>query len=320
MALDPKQVLQRNIPLVTCYVLALVPVILWVVVVVEGVEGGPKDSYKSVSMTLRSKKAALEGIAKNIQSDASQVYTPDHKKLISDRDLALERWLPAVGELPKDKVPTANQFQTVLNTAVDGLKTTYGDIVVDSTNPAKPFFVALEPVADGTQKKIQKQFWICERILISLKKASTVTPSDATPIRLVSNIEFGTSGQGNTPPGQAKPLMAPIPAKITLTMTLKDLPKVLRELLAQDIVFRLKTLHTELLPFSFANPKLQLVVNPDPKPLYEQTIYNATPQSPADVPADLETVFPEPKLKVTIELEAIDFDMDAINPAPAPAK
>jgi hypothetical protein len=117
-----------------------------------------------------------------------------------------------------------------------------------------------------------------------------------------------------------KILLVPLPIKITVQASFRDLPKICRELLAQDIVFRLKSVHTELLPFGFANPKLQLIVNADPRPLYEQTIYNCTPQNPGDAQVDWETVFPEPKIKITIELEAIDFDMDAIAPTPAPAK
>ena len=65
MALDPKQVLQKNIPLVVCYVAAILPVILWVVLVLQGVQNGGKGSYRAVSMELRSKKKYRSCVSAN---------------------------------------------------------------------------------------------------------------------------------------------------------------------------------------------------------------------------------------------------------------
>src|SRR5688572_854588 len=143
MALDPKQVIQKNIPLVVCYVVAIVPIILWVVVVVNGVQGGAKDSYRAIANQLRQKKNELSKIENEIKQDPSLVYTPEHKKkfiernveldnqynsmikLVGDRDNALEKWLPALGDVPKDKLPGTNDMQTKLNTAMDALRKDY---------------------------------------------------------------------------------------------------------------------------------------------------------------------------------------------------
>lgn len=337
MAVDTKQILQRNVPLVGLYVVAIVPIVLWVLFVVSGVQGGAKDSYRFWALQLKQKKTALENISKDIQKDPSSVYTPDHKKkftnrneeldkqygdmikLVGDRDNALEKWMPALGDVGPGKLPPAPEFQSRLNTAIDGLKKDYADIVIDPTS--KTLLLVLDPVAEGTQKKIQKQYWILERVLTALKKGGTVTSSDTVPVRLLSQVEFGQipQSQGQPGPGQTakKDPVIPIPVKLILQMSFRDISKVVRELLAQDVVFRLKSLHTELLPFSITKPDLGVTVNADPKPLYEQTIYNATLGQGGVRPADEELVFPEPKLKVTIELEAMDFDMDVINPQPA---
>lgn len=341
MALDPKQVIQKNIVLVVCYVVAVVPVILWVLLVVNGVQGGATGSYKAVANQLRSKKNELEKMKKEIEADPALVFTPEHKKkflerneelnrqydgmikLVADRDNALEKWLNTLGDVPKDKPPGTNTMQTALNTAMDILRKDYKDIAEDS-GPSKTSFLQLETVAEGQQKKLQKQYWILARLLEALKKGGTPSPADPVPVRLLSTVEFGQIQVASSAPGPGgaappKPLMTAIPVKIVATMTFRDIPKVCRELLAQDIVFRLKSLHTELLPFSIAKPDVGVMVNADPKPLYESTIYNATLANADKKPADEELWFPEPKLKVTIELDAIDLDMEAIIPPAAVA-
>ncbi len=341
MALDPKQVIQKNIPLVVCYVVAIVPIVLWVVIVVNGVQGGGTGSYKAASNALRNKKSELSKIEGDIKADPSTVYTPEHKKkfeernreldaqynsmikLVQDRDNALEKWMPALGDLQKDKVPPTTQMQSVLNTAMDALRKDYKDIAEDP-GPAHTSYLQLEMVADGQQKKLQKQYWILTKILEALKKGGTSSSTDTAPVRLLSTVEFPPVSAW-TPPGgptpAAKPLMTAIPVKLTALMTFRDIPKVCRELLAQEVVFRLKAVHTEMFAFSIAKPEVAVMVNPDAKVLYESTIYNATLPSQDKMPSDEEQWFPEPKLKVTIELEAIDFDMEGIVPAPvAPPK
>jgi len=338
MALDPKQILQRNIPLVVCYVLTVVPLVLWFVLVASGVEGGSKASYKAESAQLRAKKAQLETISKSITTDPSQVYTPDHlkkliernkeieaqnnkmKDLLRERDTALEKWLPSVGDIGKDKLPPPTDFQSKLTTAIDGLKKEYVDIAIDPS-PTKTSYIVFDLVVEGNQKKIQKQFWVVEKILKALKQGGTITPNDPVPVRLLAPIEFGpvvdTHPSGGTGTDKPKPLTAPIPVKLIAQMSMRDVSKVVRELLAQDIVFKLKSLHTELLPFGPITPKdLGSPINADPKPIYELTIYNGTLGLGMN-PVDDELIFPEPKLKVTIEIEAVDFDMNNIDPQPA---
>ncbi len=341
MAVDPKQVLQRNVPLIVCYVAAIVPVVLWFVLVESGLKGGKQDSYSYWAGQFKSKKGALDTITKTIDKTKDspnaleRFATPDLKKkledrttelnaqsssmikLIGDRDLALERWLATVGELGPGKLPLAAEFQTKLTTAIDELKKEYADLVIDPV--AKTVYVSFDPVAEGNQKKIQKEFWVVQNILKALKKAGTASTTDLVPIRLLAPIDFGM-GAGVAPPDKGKigPLTVGIPAKFVVLMSMRDISKVARELLAQDIVFRLKSLHTELFPFTVTRPELGLTVNlPDGKVLYEQAIYNGT-QDQGKKLDDEELIFPEPKIKVSWEVEAVDFDMDAINPSTTP--
>ncbi|MEZ0228257.1 MAG: hypothetical protein ACAI25_06505, partial [Planctomycetota bacterium] len=77
MALDPKQLIQKNLPLVVCYVVAVVPIALWVVIVVNGVQGGAKDSYRAAANQLKQKKNELTKLENDIKQDPATVYTPE---------------------------------------------------------------------------------------------------------------------------------------------------------------------------------------------------------------------------------------------------
>src|SRR5204863_9412382 len=155
-----------------CYVVAIVPVVLWVLLVVNGVQGGTTGSYRSVATQLRAKKNELQKIEKEIQQEPASVFTPEHQKkfaernkeydnqynamikLVQDRDTALEKWLPALGEVPKDKLPSTNEMQSKLNTAMDALRKDFKNIAEDP-GPTHTSFLQLELVAEGQQRKLQ---------------------------------------------------------------------------------------------------------------------------------------------------------------------
>jgi hypothetical protein len=342
MALDPKQVIQKNVPLVVCYVAAIVPVVLWVVMVQMGVKGGRLNSFQQMATMLRGKIAMFRSLSDEINQDKTKVPNADVKKqeddrtetlkkqyetmvhLIGDRDAELEKWFSDVPVPPGQKEPAMNDFKTKLNSEMERLKKEFKEIVTDP-GPTASVFISLEDPSAGALKKSQKQFWILNRLLDALKKGGTVAanapPNAEPPVRLIAPVEFQTANTvGSGGNSKELPKMAPIPVKIVVQMSFRDVPKVLREILAQPIVFRLRSLHTELLPFSFTRPDLSLTVNADPKILYEQTIYTASLAGADKQPKGSdgeESVLPEPKLKVTFELDAIDFDMDVLVPQAA---
>ena len=55
-----------------------------------------------------------------------------------------------------------------------------------------------------------------------------------------------------------------------------------------------------------------------PKGLYDKSIYQGQAESKDKALPNEEELFPEPKLKVYIDLDALDFDTDAINAASNP--
>ena len=84
-------------------------------------------------------------------------------------------------------------------------------------------------------------------------------------------------------------------------------------------------LHIELLPFSitktdkdgFELPGVKINTE-SPKGLYDRQIYEGKLLSADKAPTDDEMILPEPRLKVSVEIEALDFDTDAIKAAANP--
>lgn len=347
MALDAKQIVQRNKALLACYGLAIVPIVLWVLLVVNGVQGAPRgDSYFKVSRELRSKKSALEEMAQRINETQNAekdkpaqnpVYTPQHKKafearnealvaqhkamidLISERDKALEQWFQEFQG--RSEAPAPGDLEAKIKSEIDKIKTSdrFKDFVVDPST--KSAYLWSEAVAAGNQRSIQKKWWIQERLLNALR--------DGGGERLLQMVEFPpvqTAPFVAPPAGQAgppKPFTSGIPVKVVVAVSMRDVPRVCREVLARDIVFKVNKVHVELLPFSITKKaedgfEPPLFVNPNPTPVYEQGIYTAFFKLADKVPADEEAIFPEPRIKLSLELEAVDFDVDAINAAAGP--
>lgn len=345
MAVDPKQVIARNKALIVCYVVAIVPIVLWFVLVVGGVQGGATNSYKRVTSELRSKKSDLEGFSRRIdemlRADAEHpatdpVYTEKHrlayeslntalkdqqtklKDVVRARDEALEKWFDPWGT--QANPPAPGDMDAKINAEIENYKKKYGDFIVDPLN--KNLLVWKETVVQGKQREIQKKWWIQDRIL------TAVAAGDGKAERIVNSVEFPAAPPPPpAPPGETpkKPLTSTIPVKFAVLATMRNVPKLTRALLAQDIVFKLVRVKTELAPFAFAIKKGDLgfaepfFVNPTPLPLYEQSIYMGTLAGSDKLTGDEEQILPEPRVKVSFELEAVDFDMEAIDPKPAAA-
>jgi hypothetical protein len=330
MAVDPKELLARNKVMVIFYVLALVPVILWVVLVLGGVQGDKRNGFEGEKAKLKAAKNQLETLSKAIETDPNSVYTERHTANYNDRnakladqfkgivtmldtkDAALEKWFDPGWDKTKD--PPENDFQARLNTELGTQKDTYKNMVVDP-GPNQTSYLWQEPVVKGNQRALQKKFWVQAAILKALK--------DGGAERLLATVEFPPIVPGPPPAPNAPPKVvytAPIPARVIVSASFRDIPKIVRELLAQDIVLKVTRIKAELLPFSITNKDLNLYVNPEPHPIYSDTTYTASQGTPD---ADQEKVLPEPKIKLTLEVEAVDIDMDQIHkldePPPAPA-
>src|SRR5690606_17631580 len=135
-AIDPKELLLRNKVMVGAYVAAIVPVVLWFVVV-DGVKG----EYQAATNKLRSSASAAKSMAKNIGSenqedkvftdadvqtlkDRRTLYTAELHKLVglvNDADVELEKWFAAFG----DKTPTPADYITEWNKQIGLLTEKY---------------------------------------------------------------------------------------------------------------------------------------------------------------------------------------------------
>ena len=337
MALDPKQVIARNKALVVVYAIAIVPIPLWFVFVAGGVQGGARDSYKAAANTLRTKKSVLDGFAARIDKMRKSPNAPDPVftqgyidglkeqagkieaqntamiDLVRAADKPLDKWFPQLSWDEKQGEPPSAAFESRFKEELRNMASgkDLGEFVTDPALRASLLWGEKETVGTN-QRELQKKFWIQERVVKALKSGGAE--------RLYSPVEFppvaapsGGTGPNAPPP---KPTRA-IPIKATALASFRDVPKILREVLAQDIVFKLVKIHTELHEFSVVNPKFGVRVNPEPKPLYESSVIQGTLPEGGTPPSDEEQVFPEPKIRVTLELEAVDFDMDVIAPPAA---
>jgi hypothetical protein len=355
MALDPKTVLLQNKILIGLYVVALVPVVLWFMLVADGVEGGASPakgpvtsydgaysrlrqvqnslkSYKTQMKTMRDERDGNKPFSNPLYTNKfTEAYSKQNQeldaqnklmaKLITDSDAPLEKWFsdPKITEqVNAGKDPSPGDFDAVFQSEIGRLTKEYADLVVDP-GPTKTSYLWKESVAPGTQRTVQKKFWVQERILMALKKGGAQ--------QLLDRIDLGTTAPADK---TAKALVAPIPAKFIFKASFRDLPNVIRELLVRDIVFRVNKVHTELLPFGFTRKESEgfdkeqpLKVNAETnKSLYDRTIYSGTIVNTKLFTTE-EAILPEPALRVSVEVEALDFDTDAINAAgggaPAPA-
>lgn len=362
MAVDAKAILQQNKVLIGLYVFAIVPIVLWVVLVMNGVEGdmspppkGSKPSFDKAVSDLNRKKGEIASLiarikqmkdaAKDHKTSANPVYTPRHtteyqkrnddlKKqyddmanLVKGRQSKLDSWFPdsKIQDEMKNgglKEPTAGNFKSVFDNEISRLQKEYADLVFDNpTSATKTCFLWQETPTPGALRTFQKKFWIQEQILIAMKKIA----ADHGVEQLLDKIDFGTGAPPPADPKGGPRFLTPIPVKVVFKGTFRDIPKVLRELLAQDIAFRVTRVRVELLPFSITKGEKEgfeppgLKVNTEAaKAVYDRPIYEAKLKAGQAPPTDEEAILPEPRLKVTIELEALNFEIDSINSASNP--
>ena len=262
MAVDAKAVLQQNKLLIGLYVVAIVPIVLWVVLVMNGVEGDMANktppSYEKALQQLNQKKSALNGYIARIadmkkkvnakQPLVNPVYTPkytaeyqkrneelkkqfeDMSNLINARDKQLEEWFndPKIQEQVKAKgEPTSSDFDSVFKQEIARLQRDYADLVFDSSPINKTCFLWQETTTPTNVHPMQKKFWIQERILMALKKAGAEQLLDKIDFTVTSAPTFSDKGPH---------FMTPIPARMVFKATFRDLPKIVRELLSQDIL------------------------------------------------------------------------------------
>ena len=146
--------------------------------------------------------------------------------------------------------------------------------------------------SDGDISTIQKRFWIQEALLDGLKKGGAV--------RLAHDIEF------LPPPTEEEPAYKRIPVRVSFFVAGRDVPLVVREVLAREISFRVVRMKVEKSAWTIRHdfdPQFQIQLD---ELVFEKPVYEVELKEHAEF-GDWTRWVPEPPLKVELEVEAFDF-------------
>lgn len=318
--IDPKEILKNNLPLWITYGVALVPVVLWFLVV-----GGVVEQVQKSEGALKNQSTALESMAKKVgQKDADPpLYTPqdvEHFKkrkelyqaaldklsgVVQSRDAPLERWFKS-GKWQGtdiDKVtPEFADYQVEYSGQVDQLKKTYAALLKDPS-----LVYSGEGLSADKMVKFQKRFWVQQAVLDALKAGGAR--------QLAARVEFPEASAAGAQGDPDRPY-TPITVRFAFLCSFRDLPRVTHALLTQEIAFRITQLVIEKAPIQIEKkePAPGLVIT-GPEGVFESESYGAKfrDQAPPSV-NDQDAWIPEPPVRVDITLDALDF-----RPAPKPA-
>ncbi|RMG19024.1 MAG: hypothetical protein D6731_00725 [Planctomycetota bacterium] len=343
---DPKELARRNVPLILLYVLALVPVVLWFVLVgggVKGATGRGANSFKSKAALLRRSERQIKTLLGKIKApeEKDRPFTQAHiqkfkelhekyaeqlramREFIAERDAQLDRWFPDASStrgLEWEKLPKHSDYVTDYNDRINDLVREYRDIVVPEENVAPRVY---RQVPDKRQVRLfQKRFWVQKFLLQALREATAESKKAGRegakiqePVRF-SELPVGIPAAGGK---EKKPLVEPIGASLSFTCLFRDVPKVVERLLAQPVAMRVLSLKVAKAPFLIEKSDINLRVD-GRDATFGEAYYTAEFQTHDDFKGEdhLDEYLPEPPISVTIEVEALDFNVK--KPAEKPAE
>lgn len=328
---DPKEILVRNKALVGAYVLALLPIGLYFPLVAGGVKGAPNDpqSFLGKANVLRRSSSKATDFASRIENPnpETMVYTERHVaaleqqaklhakelralgELVRKRDANLERWFddPKFAKLkPGEEAPTSfgAEFSTYwANVAIPSLIERYREIVLPAGAVSdRPNLYDRTPGANELRKS-QKIYWIQEAILEAIRAATE--PALAT---LTGPPQFTERR------GEEGSLYDVVEVRLELSCSFRQLPRLVRELLAREISMEVTKLELRKAPFRFERPELGLLVDGMGETFTEDQYTGTLPEGVQFAGEDkLESYIPEPNVRVSLTIDVFDF-----KPPPAP--
>ncbi len=326
-AVDPKELVLRNKVLVGAYVAAIVPIVLWFVVV-DGVKG----EYQAATNKLKSSASAAKQMAGDLKSeelerkvftekdvqtlqDRQKLYAAELSKLVTlvnDADVELEKWFEPFA----NKTPTPADYITEWGKQIGLLTEKYKAV---ATGPDGTVHVYNDPPTGGALQEFQKRFWIQEAILEALHQAKAA--SGGATIRLAQKLDFPPTSGGATTGAVQR-----IPARVTIVCPFPAMPLVVRELLARKIPMRVAGMRVAKESFAYeaTDPRFPHYAETKPKfgidgreYVFQQNAYTATLTS-KDANTKQEHWIPEPAVRVELLVESYDINKNAL-PKPAPA-
>lgn len=330
--LDPKELAQRNVPLIVIYVLALLPLPIWFVVVQGGIKDGKNDSVADALKKLKRKQTTIKQFSERVKNNDPELFSPNHVQAFNDRatelkkqiaqledairerDKTLEMWFddPQFSGLKEGQLPDpADYAQYWKSKAIPQMVETYGDLVKPPEEGGDPYLYSSQPVKD-TMKRDQKRYWAQKYILEGIRKGAkheSYIDGKLGKARLASAISFASdNSRGGS--NEEKPIVSSFRAQVELRCSFRDVSTICREILAQPIPMQILALEVSKHPFRFEDRELQLTVDGSEKAFLDSN-YSIKLDNFSDFKGDdkLEAYIPEPPVRVQIEVEILDFDL-----------
>jgi hypothetical protein len=296
-AVDPKELILNNKGLLVAYVLAILPVVLYFVIV-----GDLASQVETNQNTLRRKQNDLKGFHQQLSDPSNPLYTEQDKTrleerqklyaeelealdaVVAERDAPLERWFDKYEGVDK---PEFNEYVTEWEqNQVPELLTNYADLLGD--NPKSLVFVDVPGRSE--LRSFQKRFWIQSAILDALKKGGAVALT-------APGINFRDVKPG---PGGAFSIVS---VRISFEAVFTRLPLIVKRLLSTELTMRVAQLEVHKDSFEFARENM--MIDGSRKVFldfaYGEALKDVKP------PEEPTAVIGEPTVRVEILLEVFDF-------------
>jgi hypothetical protein len=333
--LDPKELVVKNKVLVVCYALAILPIILWFVLV----GGGAKGEFQGNASKLRRSERAINSYLGKIKAEnpSERPYTKHHieaftaqkagyndqvralQKVVVDRDAELEKWFedPLTSKLEPGKSPKANDYITLYRTQIEALVKEYEAIVTPEGGGA-PRVYSQEPPSNQLHLW-QKRFWVQKYVLQAIQEATQPTADAGGPLgRVEETIRFGGDMPRRGEEEGGSEVVERIGAAISLRCRFSDVPKVVERILAQPITFQILRVEVSKVDFMVEKSEYDLRVDGRDTtfsdPYYTGELENHEAFEPHK--ENLDHFLPEPSIKLSLELEVLDFKVE-LTPEPS---
>lgn len=335
---DPKELAQRNVPLIVLYGAALAAVPAWLVVVKGGVVGDSKTkgTVNHALSELNKKKKSIGSLATRIKAkDANDpVYNENFTKafearakqlnaqsgelgdILRSKDEKLEAWFDRFAGLKGDAEPDHNNFkQYWTSQAIPGLVEEFKDIVTDTTDPERNLLHDDEPTDRNKMRFAQKRFWAQKYLLTAIKQGAEhkieLIKGTRIPARLQERIQVTeprTTSDGGK--DKAPPLVTSFRVTLRFLCSFRDLSKIIREVVAQPIPMQIHAFEVSKAPFRIEDREINLLIDGSEKYFAEHHTQILLDEVAAQFKGEdkLEEYVPEPPVSVALEVDVLDFN------------
>jgi len=317
--LDPKQILMRNKALLGAYALAIVPIVLYVLLVTNGVQ----SDFEREAQKLTTKKRQADSLASRIKADSPDdpVFTSKHVEqfkerakqvkaqerelaaLLVKRDVPFEEWFPKFKNVKPGQQPDYNEYLTYWRAnAIPDLIAEYRDLVTGEDDVPRVYD---QDPDRKDMKRSQKRYWVQKAILEAVRKAA------GSEARLLSAVQFtdGPAVTAKPAEGEAKPLFRKSDVRLEVALPFPKVTHLVRELLAREVVFEITGLEVAKHPFRYEKTDIGLLVDGTGRVFTEDYAMGQLAKF-EDWTGKAEDYVPEPRVRVALDLKVYDFDVE----------